>query len=703
MKGMFFFAVKKMNKISAFILLVFILSSCAQMTSGYVEPYNIGQVQVPMPLPSQKEEKKTLIEEKKGERVVYERDYERAVKTSLSGKKGNISIHFDDISLLELLNEVFYKTLGISYSAPADLNQRVSVHLDHLTREEVITYMQDILSIYGFSLSEEKGKLLVLPSGKSPLGTNFSAIIYSPENVSPSSLAQALSAFLSPAGKVIAQQRFLVILDYREKLIRLKRLLGEIDSPFYRDKKIAFIKTRVDANQVRDNVRKILKLLGKVDADSLIDSLEKEGIVVVVSKDPVLFQDIKRWIEVIEDTASNTKREIYIYRLNFLDAQSTAELLNTLGIFEEGIGLSSETQKAATLSLTSQDTTKHTVEQPKTGQTPETKTQQTQKKEETLPTVMEEKVKPETKEEKKVIKVGNIVADKSTNTLIIKATPIEFEVIKSLMRELDTVPKQVLIEMVIAEVSLGQGLQYGVEGLLKGFLDSTSFTIGTSFGLAPQARTLQGFTTIIFNKNNDIRGILNFLASKTSLKVLSAPHILVKDNEEAKIEVGAEVPILTQQVVPITGGTLNVQNTVQYRTTGVVLRVRPIVSADNSVTMKITQEVSDAVKNTVQPELTSPLITKRSASTTLILRNEQVGLLGGIIQNRLQRQKSGVPLLSDIPGLGILFSNESTSSSNTELILLIKARVISTPEEEQSAKESFKSKLKHLKELLREE
>lgn len=697
MKGMFLSTIKRINKKSTFALLTFVLSSCAQMV---VEPYNISSSGVQTVPSAPKEEKRAPAEEKKREEVIYEQDYKEGIKKSPQAKKGNISIHFDDISLSELLNEVFYKTLGISYSAPADLNQRVSVHLDHLTREEVITYMQDILSLYGLSLSEEKGKLLVLPSGKSPLGTNFSAIIYSPENVSPSSLAQALSAFLSPAGKVIVQQRFLVILDYKEKLMRLKRLLEEIDSPFYKDKKIAFIKTKVDANQVRDNVKKILKLLGKTDTDSVIDSLEKEGIVVVVSKDPVLFQDIKRWIEVIEDTASNTKREIYIYRLNFLDAQSTAELLNTLGIFEEGIGLSSETQKATTVSLASGETTKQNVEQPKTGQTPEAKTQ---KKEETLPTVIEEKAKPESKEEKKVIKVGNIVADKSTNTLIIKATPIEFEVIKSLLRELDVVPKQVLIEMVIAEVSLGQGLQYGVEGLLKGFLDSTSFTIGTSFGLAPQAQTLQGFTTIIFNKNNDIRGILNFLASKTSLKVLSAPHILVKDNEEAKIEVGAEVPILTQQVVPITGGTLNVQNMVQYRTTGVILRVRPIVSADNSVTLKITQEVSDAVKNTIQPELTSPLITKRSASTTLILRNDQVGLLGGIIQNRLQKQKSGVPLLADIPGLGILFSNESTSSSNTELILLIKAHVISTPEEEKSAKESFESKLKHLKELLREE
>lgn len=679
--------------------------SCAQVVGGYEEPYTIKQSEINKTAELEKEERKnTSIEEKRREKVIYQRDYEEKIKEKEGKRWGNISIHFDDISISDLLNEVFYKILGVSYIAPADLNQRVSVHINNLTKDEVTTYMQDILSIYGLSLSVDKGKLVVLPSGKSPLGDNMSALVYSPENVSPSSLSQAISTFLSPSGKIIAQQKLLVIIDYKEKLAKLKKLLTEIDTPFYADKKIAFIRTKVDADQIRDNIRKILKLLGKADADSVIDSLGKEGIVIVVSKDPVLFEDIKRWIEVLEETASGTKREIYIYRLNFLDAESTAELLNSLGIFEEGIGVSSQTQPQTATVIATQETPKVApqppAEQPKTGQTPQT---QLQKKEEAPPMVVEEKTKTEAKEEKKIVKVGNIVADKSTNTLIIKATPIEFEVIKSLLRELDVVPKQVLIEMVIAEVSLGKGLQYGVEGLLKGFLDGTSFTIGTSFELAPQADTLQGFKTIIFNKNNDIRGILNFLASKTSLKVLSAPHILVKDNEEARIEVGAEVPILTQQVVPVTGGTLNVQNMVQYRTTGVILKVRPTVSADNSVTLKITQEVSDATKNTVQPELTSPIITKRSASTTLILRNDQVGLLGGIIQNRVQNQKSGVPILSDIPGLGILFSNESVSSSNTELILLLKAHVITTPEENENVKTSFENKLKHLKELLKEE
>ncbi|MGB9873743.1 MAG: hypothetical protein ACPLRS_02100, partial [Hydrogenobacter sp.] len=242
-----------MSKKALLTTLAFLISSCAQMTSGYVEPYNISQAQISTPLPSQKEEEKTLIEEKKRERVIYERDYERSLPTSSDSKRGNISIHFDDISLLELLNEVFYKTLGVSYSSPSDLNQRVSVHLNNLTKDQLISYMQDILSLYGYSLSEDKGRLMVLPSGKSPLGENLSALIYSPENVAPSSLSQAFSAFVSPAGKIIAQQRLLVIIDYKDRLIKLRKLLSEIDTPFYRDKKIAFIKTKVDANQIRDN------------------------------------------------------------------------------------------------------------------------------------------------------------------------------------------------------------------------------------------------------------------------------------------------------------------------------------------------------------------------------------------------------------------------------------------------------------------
>jgi len=113
------------------------------------------------------------------------------------------------------------------------------------------------------------------------------------------------------------------------------------------------------------------------------------------------------------------------------------------------------------------------------------------------------------------------------------------------------------------------------------------------------------------------------------VRVLSAPHIIVKDNEEASIQVGAEVPILTQQIAVSTGGVPSVQNQVQYRTTGIILKVTPTISMDDKVSLKIYQEVSDATSNTITPELSSPVITKRSSSTTLILEDGQVNFSKG--------------------------------------------------------------------------
>ncbi len=185
--------------------------------------------------------------------------------------------------------------------------------------------------------------------------------------------------------------------------------------------------------------------------------------------------------------------------------------------------------------------------------------------------------------------------------------------------------------------------------------------------------------------------------------MLSAPHIIVRDNEEAIIQVGAEVPILSQQLAVSTGGLPSVQNQVQYRNTGIILRVVPTISNDGRVTLRIYQEVSDAVSNTITPQLQSPIITKRSASTSLIVDGNQVALLGGIIQSRTSKDTSGVPILSDIPGIGILFKNQKESVSNTELIVLIKANVINTPSENLNYKMEFLEKTKRIRELIREE
>ena len=272
---------------------------------------------------------------------------------------------------------------------------------------------------------------------------------------------------------------------------------------------------------------------------------------------------------------------------------------------------------------------------------------------------------------------------------------------ESLIKKLDVPPPQALIEMVVAEVSVGDSLNYGLEALFKGFIDEYPFTVETSFGLRGNAAGLTGFKALIFGKNADIRGILNFLSSKTELNILSTPYILVKNRETARIEIGAEVPIVTELLTTSSGGVPVVTTSVQYRPTGIILKVTPNISSDNVITLSIEQEVSDAIPNTLSPEIQSPIITKRSAKTSLILGDGQVVLLGGLIQNRIERNKKEVPGLAKVPIFGNLFKTENKSRTNTELIILIKARVIRNVQETASIRDEMLEKLDNLQKIIR--
>jgi general secretion pathway protein D len=167
--------------------------------------------------------------------------------------------------------------------------------------------------------------------------------------------------------------------------------------------------------------------------------------------------------------------------------------------------------------------------------------------------------------------------------------------------------------------------------------------------------------------------------------------------------VGAEVPILSEQLITTSGGVPSVSNSIQYRPTGIILKVKPIISDSGIVTLKITEEVSDAIPNNISPDIRSPIITKRSATTTLLLRDGQVALLGGIIQNRFEDSKQGVPGMSDIPLLGDVLSSRDKSMSTTELIVLIRVVVVESPEENREVLGSFRDKLKLMRDILSSE
>ncbi|HIQ51596.1 MAG TPA: general secretion pathway protein GspD, partial [Nautiliaceae bacterium] len=392
-----------------------------------------------------------------------------------------------------------------------------------------------------------------------------------------------------------------------------------------------------------------------------------------------------------------SKEKLYILKLNYLEAEKVAEFLNKLDVLKviqikaDGASDVSQLQKAALSRILNVTKTEMIQEQGKEN----SKQPQIDSPNDKLLYSYSEKTK------EKRIQRGRIIADTTTNTLIIRATPLQYKVIESLIKKLDKTPTQVFIEMVVAEVSVGDSLNYGLEALFKGFLDKYPFSIETSFGLKQNSPRLSGFKAIIFGKNADIRGILNFLASKTNLRVLSAPYVLVKNLEEAKVEIGAEVPIVSELMTSVSNGTPVITTAIQYRSTGIILKVKPIISADGTITLKIEEEVSDAIPNTLSPEVQSPIITKRSATTTLVLKSGQIALLGGILQHRFEANKKGIPVISDIPGLGYLFKSESKSTSKTELIILIRAYIIQDLSEISRFRDETINKLEDLKNLIK--
>jgi len=295
-----------------------------------------------------------------------------------------------------------------------------------------------------------------------------------------------------------------------------------------------------------------------------------------------------------------------------------------------------------------------------------------------------------------------IFPDEIANTIIIYATPKDYELISKTITKIDIVPRQVMIEALVAEVSLGDKLKFGIEWFLKSGFDFKGAPLSgmTSFGseqlsfdpAAPLALT--GFSFAAIDSAGLIRGLLQTLASESKVKVLASPHIMASDNREAKIQVGKQVPVQTSTSVTAGGETVY---SIQYRDTGVVLKVKPHINEGGLVSLEISQEVSS-----VDPESgvgSNPIISNRTAETNVVIQNGQTIVIGGLIQENKGTSREGIPILKDIPLLGYLFGYTNHSTDRTELVVMITPRVVRSAREAKSMTDEFIKKTKGLKDL----
>lgn len=288
-----------------------------------------------------------------------------------------------------------------------------------------------------------------------------------------------------------------------------------------------------------------------------------------------------------------------------------------------------------------------------------------------------------------------VVASKANNSLLIRATPADYERVEATLARLDTAPWQVLIEATIAEVTLTDQLRYGVQYFLQQNNLAAGFVSAAQTALLPNPIT-PGFNFLFTPGSSNIT--IDALSQLTDVRVLSSPSVVVQDNSEAVLTVGQEVPIQTQQQQSISTAS-NIINSIEYRDTGVILQVRPRINSNQAVSLEIAQEVSrvDTAATSTTANSLTPTFTQRKITSRVNVQSGQTVVLGGLIQDSETRGQSRIPILGDIPVLGALFGSTSNATTRTELIVFLTPRVIRNPDDARDVSEELRSRLKSLR------
>lgn len=280
--------------------------------------------------------------------------------------------------------------------------------------------------------------------------------------------------------------------------------------------------------------------------------------------------------------------------------------------------------------------------------------------------------------------IPSVVADVENNALLISTNAREYQRIEQILHQLDVLPTQVFLEAVIAEVALNDELKFG----LRWYLENGNHSLGlTDLASGAVTAAFPGFNWTYLA--TDAQTALSALSSVTKVKVISSPNLMVINNQQAKLQVGDQVPVVTQTSSNTSSADAVVINSVEMKDTGIILSVTPRINSSGRVMLDVQQEVSNVVATTTSG-IDSPTIQQRKISTRVVVHDGESLALGGLIQEQKSLNQKKVPVLGDIPLLGNAFKSKTDSIDRTELIIFIRPRIVRDNEEARQVTDEFR-------------
>jgi general secretion pathway protein D len=650
---------------------------------------------------------------------------QRARGSVTTDARGEITLNVVDAELREVVRLVLEEALGANYVIDPTVGGRITVQTTRpVPAEDLVPVLDAVLRMNGAALVQTGDLFRVVPidqaltSGPMPevrplpraRARGFGVQVVPLRFVAASELAPLLEPFTPPGGavQVDAGRNLLLLAGTSEQLATLQDLLSIFDVDWMQG--MSFGLFPLDTASAPELAQELDQVFGGTEAGPgplagvvRVVPLERLNAILVVSSQPAYLDQAETWIDRLDRVGEGEEPEIYVYPVQNVRAATLSEVLSE--IFDARTATVGEPSLLAPglepIELTSTQpfalggaSDVRQREQESLAQQP--LMEQTEADEQRRPARSAlAGARPPAGRPPDARPAGapredeiRIIADDSTNSLVIRASPRDYRKIRDALEKLDILPLQVLIEATIAEVTLSDQLRYGLEWFFRSGEFETRFSAREGGGV--RAR-FPGFNAL-FSSPGDAAVVLNALEDITDVDVISSPQVVVLDNQTAQLQVGDQVPILSQQAQSVTDTDAPVVNSIEQVQTGVILSVTPRVNAGGLVTMEIQQEVSDAIETT-SSDINSPTISQRRIASTVAVQSGETVALGGLIRDNRNNRQTGLPLLSSIPVVGWLFGVTDRRSERTELLVLITPSVIGSQEEARAATEELRRRL----------
>ncbi len=623
-------------------------------------------------------------------------------KTKASGE-GSYSLNFDDADLGEVAKVILGDILGQNYVLSPKVAGKVTLQTaDPLSKEELIPTLEMLLRMNNAVLIKDARIYHIEPATEALYSSNFAAPgtaagkegyqvrVIPIRNVAVQDIVEVIKPLVQEKTilNIESARNILIASGTPDELGRVMDMVSTFDIDMLRGQSFGlFPLTHVSPETIIKELEGIFYSKGGKDEENeffRFIPVERLNAVMAITHQASYLKDIENWIFRLDRANAASGGGVNVYRAQNVNAE---ELASTLNEIFTGAAKKEKTAKVAPGQNAAEVTNKQPTEkQPKKSSASKSST---------------------ATGDTEVANVGEvkIISDAANNSVVIVATPQEYEVILPVIKQLDILPLQVLIDATVASVTLTDNLKYGIEWYLRqGNTAIGNGLSGVKLGditTAAAAAFATGGLSVVQNSGS-IQAILTAQADKGNVNVISSPSLMVLNNQQAKINVGDQVPIQTAtSQLPTTSGTttgLLTSNSIQYKDTGVTLEVTPRVNANGMVILELHQIVSTVVPTTTGVT-TSATINKQEIESSVAVQDGETIALGGLIKDNNSENKSGIPFLHDLPLIGPLFGNTTYTLTKNELVVLITPRVVKSKQDSRLVTDEFKRKLTGIYEI----